>query len=506
VSAPERTAEPDTAPDILDTQAAGGKAIRGGALRGGAFGLVMLFSLLAVPFMVRHLGAVDYGYYITVSSIVFIAVAITDVGLTNLGTREAAALDGHARTHFLRHLVGLRIVLTGAGLAVAVLLTWATGAPPEIVAGTAIVGFALLLGSMQKAYVIHFNVQLRLGWVSLLTILGSAILNGAFIALVVVGAGLTAFYWANVVAAVPILLFTFVLVRRHGILRPAFGRSVWYRLVRETLPYAAAAAVGAIYSRIAVVLMSYVSTGEETGIFSAAFRIIEVGGQIPSMIVGSMLPILARAARDDPARLRYALQRIFEVSLILGSGLALTLAVGAPFAIEVIGGAGFGDSVSVLRLLAVTLLLTFVGAGRVFALLTLKRYRDLLLGNVVAVVIVVTGTVVLAPSLGADGAAIATVAGGLALNGVSFYLLSRASPELSPRLTVAPRVALAAAAAVGVAIALGSSLPSVVLAALAGLVFGSIVVVTRAVPPELFDALRGRTPDEPLASATARDP
>ena len=58
----------------------------------------------------------------------------------------------------------------------------------------------------------------------------------------------------------------------------------------ETLPYAVAAAVGILYFRLAVLLMSYVSTGEETGVFSASFRIVEALALIPPLLVSTAIP------------------------------------------------------------------------------------------------------------------------------------------------------------------------------------------------------------------------
>jgi hypothetical protein len=49
-------------------------------------------------------------------------------------------------------------------------------------------------------------------------------------------------------------------------LRPALDRVIWRRIARETTHYALAAAVGLIYLPLAVVLMSYVASGHETGI------------------------------------------------------------------------------------------------------------------------------------------------------------------------------------------------------------------------------------------------
>jgi O-antigen/teichoic acid export membrane protein len=477
--------------DVLDSEEAGPKAIRGGVLRTGGFGLTLLFSAISVPFMVRHLGPVDYGYFVAVSSIVFIIGGITEAGLTNLGIREVSVLDGDARVSFLSNLVGLRFALTIPGIAIAVGLTWITGAQAPIVYGTAIVGLGLLLVLTQQTYMIPLNAQLRLGWVTALEVLKAATLSAFFIAAVIAGAGLVAFYWANVLAAVVIIIATLLLVRQHGSLRPSFDLRIWRRILRDTLPYAAAVAVGLIYFRIAVVLMSYVSTGEETGIFSAAFRIVEMLAITPWIVVSSAFPILARAARDDEARLGYALQRLFEMSLILGTGLAVVLAAGAPFAIAVVAGGGFDDSIPVLRLQSLTLITAFLLATWSFGMLSLKLYRQILIANAIAAAVAIVGTLTLAPSLGAEGAAGVTVAAEAALVAASIWFLIRARPGLAPKLGVVPKVLLAAAVSVGVCLA-AHDLPAVVLAAIAALSYGVVILSTRAVPSELFAALLGR--------------
>ena len=474
--------------DVLDSEHAGTKAIRGGAVRTAGFGLALLFSAVSVPFMVRHLGPVDYGYFVTVSSIVFIIGGITEAGLTNLGIREVSVLDSDARVSFLSNLVGLRFALTIPGIAIAVALTWVTGANAPIIYGTAIVGFGLLLTLTQQTYMIPLNAQLRLGWVTVLEVLKAGTLSAFFIAAVIAGAGLVTFYWASVVASAVMIAATLLLVRHHGSLRPSFDLRIWRRILRETLPYAAAVAVGLVYFRIAVVLMSYVSTGEETGIFSAAFRIVEMLAIIPWIVVSSAFPILARAARDDENRLGYAVQRLFEMCLIIGVGLAVCLAIGAPFAISVIAGKGFDASVPVLRLQSLTMITAFLLATWSFAMLSLGLFRQILIANAVAALVAVVGTLTLSPPLGAEGAALATVAAETVLVAILLAFLIRSRPGLTPNLAVVPKVLAGAALAVAVALA-AHQLPSVVLSALAGLIFTAVVLATRAVPPDLFGAI-----------------
>ena len=90
-----------------------------------------------------------------------------------------------------------------------------------------------------------------------------------------------------------------------------FRTSRWRPLLRDVVPYALATAAGLLYFRVAVVLMSLVSTERETGLYSAAFRIVEVLMIVPQLAVGALLPILARAASDDHDRLAYGVDRSF---------------------------------------------------------------------------------------------------------------------------------------------------------------------------------------------------
>lgn len=480
----------DQPDDVLDSGEAGGKAIRGGALFTASYVVGLLLSLASAPFMIRHLGVVEYGYYVAVSAIVFIIGGFTEAGLTNLGIREYSQLRPEEREPFLRDLVGLRLVLTTVGVLVAIALTAVTGSPSVVVAGVAVAGLGLLVQLTQQTYAVPLNAQLRMGWISVLGIIRQGTLSALFIGLVLLNAGLIAFFWASVVTGVVLVAVTVALIRGTAPLLPGFHAESWKRILRDTLPYALAAAVGLIYFRIAVVLLSYVSTDQETGIFSAAFRIVEVVGVLPWLLVSAGFPILARAARDDEARLGYALQKIFEVAVVLGVFIALGLAVAAPVAIDVVAGKDFADSVPVLRLQAVGLVTSFLMVTWTYALLSLKLFRPLLLANAAAAVVAIVATLLLSPPFGAEGAAIATVLAEAVLATASLAALRRHRPALRPDLGVVPKVAVALGAAVAVALLVPA--PVLVLSLLAGAVYGGVALLLGAVPAEAINALRRR--------------
>jgi O-antigen/teichoic acid export membrane protein len=487
--------------DVLDTGAAGGKAIRGGAARTAGYGLSLLMSLAAVPFMIRHLGAIDYGYFVTVSSIIFILGGLTEAGLTNLAIREYSVLEPGERQAFLRNVVGLRFALTAGGVIVATAIVAITGARSVIVQGTAISGLALLISLTQQTYMVPLTAHLRLGVVTALDLLRQGTLNGFVIVLVILGAGLVPFFWSAVGAAIVMVLATIALVRKEADLRPAFDWAIWRSILKEVVPYAVAAAVGLIYFRIAVIIMSYVSTPEETGYFSAAFRIAEVVAVTPWILVTAGFPILARAARDDEERLGYALQKLFDVSTGLGAWIAICIGVGAPFAVEVVAGPGFEESVPVLRIQGIGLLTAFLVATWLFGLLSMKLFRPLLIVNAIAALVSIVGTLVLAGPLGAEGAAASTVAAELCVAIGCFLAVRTARPALRPGLTVIPKVALASAVAIAPALVL--DVHPVILVVIATVLYFAVLLPLRGIPPELLNALRGRDP-EPIADDEPR--
>ena len=192
------------------------------------------------------------------------------------------------------------------------------------------------------------------------------------------------------------------------------------------------------------------------------------------MLVGGALPMLARAARDDSERLAYALQRIFEVSLILGVAAAVGLLGGAQFVIHVIAGPKYAGADAV-PCISRALRCSPRSSPRdgVFALISLKRYGSLIVINALAFLASSGLTIWLAATHGARGAALATVCGEATLAVGALVALVHDQPELSAKLVVLAKVTIAAIPAV--ALELSSDLSSLVRALLALAVYGVLI-------------------------------
>jgi O-antigen/teichoic acid export membrane protein len=450
-------------------------------------------SVLSSALLLRHLGVVATGHYVTVLSLVTLAALVTEAGLAAIGIRELSTISPRAAPSFFASICGLRLVLILAGVACAVALALLSGYSSQLVLGTAIAGGGIVLATTQTSYSLPLMARLQLGWVTVVELVRQVGTTLVIVTLVLAGAPLLPFWAATIPAGIAATALAAFLIRRSMPLVPAFDRAVWRALLRRTLPYSLAAAVGVIYFRLAILIMSHVASGQQTGYYAASFRIIEVLFIVPQLVVGSTLPIFARAARDDRGRLDYALGRTFDVCLLLGLAVGLALVTGATFIIAVIAGAKFAPSAGVLRLQGAALMSTFLGAMFGYALLSLQRYREVLLINVTVLLLSGVLTGVLASRDGALGAASATAIVEVLYTTMLAIAVVRAGARPQIASAAIPRVVLAAA--LGALALLPPSLPSVARPLLALAIYTAALFAFRAVPPELIEQIPRRRRD-----------
>jgi O-antigen/teichoic acid export membrane protein len=478
--------------DVLGSSAAGGLVIRGTAVRVAGYAVNVAFGVIGAAFLIRHLGVADYGTYVAVTSLVAVVATVSDGGLGTIALREYAARPSPERDVLLKNVLGLRLVLTVVGIgAITVLLAVAQIATLPAF-GFALVGIGLILVVAQHNYAVPLATQLRIGTVTVLELVRAASLTALVLVFVAAGFGIDAFFAAPIPVGVLLLVLTAVIVRGSIPLGASFQLREAWLLLRDALAFTAASALGIIYYRVAVILLSLVSTENETGFFGASTRVIDALTVVPVLLASTAFPVLSRAAHDDTDRFRYATHRLFHISLIVGVWFALSTAIGAAPAIKLIAGDEFSPSVPVLQIQSASLLATFLAGASGYALLALRRHRSLIVANALALGLAVALTLVLGTSHGAKGAAVAMTVAEFFLVALQWLALVRYRRELRPPLEYLPRVAFAAAVAASMAFVPG--LPALGALGASTLVFFGLLFALRAVPPEVLLALRGRHP------------
>jgi len=170
--------------------------------------------------------------------------------------------------------------------------------------------------------------------------------------------------------------------------------------------------------------------------------------------------------------------------------MSLVMALIAPVLIAVVGGSHEKGAVPVLRIQGLALIVSFLSTASAFQLVSLRRYRPLLIASACGLALNVLLAVVLVSAWGARGGALADVISEVAMATALTGVLMHAVPQHQITAAFVPPVLLAAAVSVSVFL-----LPvgSIARAVVATIIYFSVLLLTRTIPDEVIVAARRLT-------------
>lgn len=489
MSATGEMAGATAADDILTSYQAGGRVIRGSAWRVAANGAGILLGLATATLLLHHLGVAESGRYVTVISLVAIPVYVLDIGLNVTGSRELTLRGASDRT-LVANLLGQRLAVMPLGVILVVCFALVVGYPTRMVVGTAIAGAGAVMVSLANVLLVRLTVELRNAGLAFVDLVKQAVGLVGVALLVAAGASLEPFFAIQLVIGVVVITIVPLLLGRGAFVRPRFDRSQQRTLFRTAFPMAAALALGQIYFRLVIVLMSLISSPQQTGYYAGSLRATENLVIMPILVAGVVLPLLAHSAHADMARMRNAIEGLSKGALIAGVLVVLVTFRLAEPVMVLIGGAAFRPAGAVLRIQVATLLFLTLDQIWTASLLALGRQRELIFTNAVALVGIAVFAAALVPEFGAEGGAVASVLGECLLAVLIYWRLSRVTGNVMVGHGYLLRVVLAAALACApLAIA---AIPNLVAAPLSAAIFLGFGQLIGMIPSEVHEAFSPR--------------
>jgi O-antigen/teichoic acid export membrane protein len=381
-------------------------------LAGEAVGKVASLAFFVV--IARELGGEQFGDFIFAMSLSTVFLIIAGLGLQELLGREIAK-DPRRADDLVWNVIAVRaltlvallVVMTGVVAvqdrsleSAAVILIVSVGIGFEDQAGTL---YAVFNGRERQQYVAFTLIVNRVS--TALMGIGAALAGAGAVTIAILfaagsGVGLATAYW---------LMYRFVLRPRVSI-RPR----AWSTLLRASAPLAVPGILATLAFRATVVLLGLVAAGSaDVGEFGAANRLIEAAMFVPAAFNAAALAWFSREAEIGRG-FEMAIKTVLALMLPIGLGLALF----AEPLIEALYGSDYGGVVTPLRLLGAVAVLWGVNTTVITVLVSRARPDVYTFPALLALVPNAILALVLIPGHGADGAAIAALAGAAVLVGL----------------------------------------------------------------------------------------
>jgi O-antigen/teichoic acid export membrane protein len=288
--------------------------------------------------------------------------------------------------------------------------------------------------------------------------------------------------------ALATLVVTWWLTRGLAQIRPRAEAAVWRTLLTAAIPLGLALAINALYFRADTLIISLYEPFDEVGLYTLAYRVLELALVVGTVFLSTTFPILAEAVARDEARARRTIEASTEVCVVLGMPLVAAGLVLAPQIIELAGGKDFAGAAEPLRILLAAGALAWINGVFGYALIARDRQASALWLNVLALGFNVGLNLVLIPPYGIVAAAIVTVASEIVILLGSYWLMRRYFDFFPMPRTLAP--AVAAAAAMGGLLWLLDAAPLPVLVALGAATYGGLLWLISPTSRELVSGLR----------------
>jgi len=455
-----------------------------------------LSGLVGTAVATRYLGPEVFGSLTLALVLVSIFAMIGDGGVYSAVSREITRAPERERA-LLANALGLGLAVAVVAALGALVASWALypGADGALVRqGAAILVIQVLATALTGTAGAHLVAHQRLVPVAVAS--GAAAL--AF--LVVLGltllldwgfAGVAAAYATSAtLVAAPIA----VTWREHGVAIAA-DLAEWRQLARWAAPQGAIVIVSVLYFRIDSILLSFLGTDRDVAYYGLAYKVIEVLMFVPTYFMASLFAEFARGRRHSD-ELSGRAQAAFTLLQLAALPVLVVFTVFAAQVVRVVGGPEFAGAAAPLALLVAAMLPFYLGVLFSQALIAQGEPGRLLVLLLAVLAANVALNVLLVPSLGARGAALAVLLSEVAALAAAMVLFGRLARIPRPFRPGAATLAAAAALAVAVAVRLageaaGAPALTVLTAGvpLALAAYAGVLAALDAVPGEITDLL-----------------
>jgi O-antigen/teichoic acid export membrane protein len=236
-----------------------------------------------------------------------------------------------------------------------------------------------------------------------------------------------------------------------------------------------------LHVNLGLVLLGFVATFEQTGIYNSAYRLVFFLMTLDRVFYTVFFPVVSRFVKDQPSRLPELVGAATRVILVLSVPFCIGAFILARPILAAVFGPDYAGAYLALRILVWFLPLSMFNSLAGYTLLAAGNERRFLRNTAIGVGVAVVFNLLMVPLAGSTGAAMAIVAGEaglLALMGRG--LLDLVRPKLGPR-TLAP---LAASLAMGIVVYLLRGMNLVGCIGFGALTYSVFLLILKGVTPE----------------------
>lgn len=279
---------------------------------------------------------------------------VSGFGLDTYGNREVAIRPGE-REILVNNIFSLRMLLSGISYLVLGGIVFATGNSAVVRGVLLLIGLKLFSDAANINW--YFQAVEKMKFPAMRRVISGLLSLGGIIMFVktpddiITAAGV--FVASGGISSIIMLVVYGTFVRR---IKFSFDSQLWKRILRESFPLLVSTFMIAVYYNLDMIMLGYMKTQTDVGIYSAAYKIFLVGIIPLTLIVNSFFPAISRNGLKNSGEFRSLLKNYFIFLGGAGVFAACILFFMKDFLVIKIFGVIYSEAVFPLAILAVNAL------------------------------------------------------------------------------------------------------------------------------------------------------
>ena len=395
-----------------------------------------IIKAAVVIYGARVLGATGWGVFSYAVTLAGFLTLFMDPGINSILMRETAKSSEEEQRKILSTAFLMKICLLIVGVLLVVFVAPFFSTLPGAKALLPLVALIITFDTVREFFSSFIRAKEKMEWeagIYLLTNAAIVIFGFIFLSL---RRNVASFTWGYVagtavggIAAMFVMrnylkkIFSFISIR---LIKP---------IITSAWPFAVTGALGVLLTNTDILIISWMRTASEVGVYSAAIRIVQVLYIVPAILQVSMLPLFARLAHRDNEKFRIGLERTVGLVFLASVPLALGGAILGTQIMSLIFGAAYVSGGLAFKILMLTMLVDYPALIISTAVFAYNHQKSLIITSLIGGIGNVVFDLLLIPRFGITGSAIATLIAQTLSNWYLWHMMKKINYfEVVPKL------------------------------------------------------------------------
>lgn len=368
-----------------------------------------LLAFILVPVATRKLGSEQFGIYTLATTLGFILVLLSDMGIYTITAREISKKPGIASSFYSR-VFSTKIFLTA--FALPMLLGYLFIMKYDATSVYVILVFAVsaVLTSFSKSAFGVFQGFQRMQYEAICISTEKIISFAIGIAFLFLGFGVKTFIWSFVISGIALFaLAHFYLYKLFIKFRLRFSTKQSLVILSVSTYVGASAFLAMIYNHLDILMLSKMANLTDIGHYSAAYQILRVTSIFPTILATAFLPQLTQLSKKPESLAELFAKGLGYLAIIIIPLVPAIMILHEPLFIFIVGPEMLPGA-DAFQILAVAVVFQMLNIFFVPLYVATDHQRKIVQFQVIGLVVNVVLNLLLIPLYSFMGASYATVA------------------------------------------------------------------------------------------------